>query len=64
MGGLAWFFGVIGGLGMVMGIVTAVGVIPQFGDELTWTFWFMLSGLLFLASIALASGSRGGGGEY
>ena len=62
MAGLAWFFGAIGGLCMVMGIITAVEVIPQFGAELTWTFWFMLSGILFLASIAFASGSRGGGG--
>jgi hypothetical protein len=64
MTGLAWFFGAIGGLCMVLGIITAVGVVQQFGAELTWTFWFMLSGILFLASIALVAGSRGGGGEY
>jgi len=61
MAALAWLFGTIGGLCMVMGIVTATEVIPTFGDELTWAFWFGLSGILFLASIALALGR---GGEY
>jgi hypothetical protein len=60
MAALAWLVGTFAGLCMVMGIVTATEVIPTFGAELTWTFWFMLSAILFLASIALASGR----GEY
>jgi len=47
----AWITGIIGGLCMVMGIVTATEVIPPLTDELTWLFWFALSGILFLASI-------------
>jgi hypothetical protein len=60
MAALAWLVGTFAGLCMVMGIVTATGVVPLLGAELTWTFWFMLSAILFLASIALASGR----GEY
>jgi hypothetical protein len=61
MAGLAWLSGTIAGLCMVMGIVTATGVIPTFGDELTWVFWFGLSAILFLATIAFTVGR---GGEY
>jgi hypothetical protein len=43
-----------------MGIITATEVIPTFGAELTWMFWFVLSAILFLVSIALALGR----GEY
>jgi hypothetical protein len=60
MAALAWLVGTFAGLCMVMGIVTATGVVPLLGAELTWTFWFMLSAIVFLASIALASGR----GEY
>jgi len=59
MAALAWIVGTIGGLCMVMGIVTATEVIPMFGAELTWMFWFVLSAILFLASIAFALGGRG-----
>ncbi|MEE9399486.1 MAG: hypothetical protein V3V23_04380 [Dehalococcoidales bacterium] len=58
MGITAAIIGAIGGLCAVLGIVTAVGVIdlntiiPQF----TWEFWFMLSAILLLASIALSLG--------
>ena len=55
MGMLAWIFGAIGGLCAVMGIITAVEVIPQIA-ALTWVFWFVLSGILLLASIAFAVG--------
>jgi hypothetical protein len=48
---LAWITGIVGGLSMVMGIVTALEAIPLVGAELTWLFWFALSGILFLASI-------------
>ena len=52
---LAWIFGVIGGLCMVMGIITAVALIPEFA-ALTWVFWLALSGVLVLISIAFAVG--------
>jgi len=48
---LAWTVGVIGGLCMAMGIVTAAEAIPLLSAEFTWLFWFALSGILFLASI-------------
>ena len=48
---LAWITGIVGGLSMVMGVVTALKAIPLLGAELTWLFWFVLSGILFLASI-------------
>ncbi len=57
---LAWTLGTIAGLCMVMGIITATGVVPLLGAELTWLFWFALSGILFLASIVFTLGR----GEY
>jgi predicted histidine transporter YuiF (NhaC family) len=62
MGLTALIFGLIGGLCMVMGIVTAFGVVPLLGAELTWVFWFAVSAILLLISIAFALG-RGGGYE-
>ena len=53
---LAWTFGTIGGLCMVMGIITAAEVVPLLGSAFTWMFWFMLAVILFLASIAFAVG--------
>ncbi|MFC1950661.1 hypothetical protein ACFLWD_03245 [Chloroflexota bacterium] len=58
MGMLAWIFGTIGGLCVVVGIITAVEVIPEIA-ALTWMFWFVLSGVLLLASIAFAVGRSG-----
>ena len=62
MAALAWVVGIIAGLCMVMGIVTATEVVPSssLGPELTWMFWFGLSAILFLASIAFILGR----GEY
>lgn len=62
MGMLAWIFGFLGMLGMVMGIVTALEVAPMLTEQLTWLFWFLVSGLLLLICIAFAVG-RGGGYE-
>jgi len=56
MGALAWTFGTAGGLCMVMGIITAAEVVPLLGSAFTWTFWFMLAAILFLACIAFAVG--------
>lgn len=58
---LAWIAGIIGGLCMAMGIVTATEAIPLVGAEFTWLFWFALSGILFLASIVFTLAR---GGEY
>jgi len=55
----ATIIGGIGGLCAVMGIITAVEVIPLITPQLTWMFWFVLSAILLLGSIALALG-RGG----
>ena len=56
MGALAWIFGTLGGLCMVMGIITAAEVVPLLGSAFTWMFWFMLAAILFLACIAFAVG--------
>ena len=55
---LALIFGALGGVGAVIGILTAVEVMPTFTDELTWMFWFVLSAILLLASIALGRSGR------
>ena len=60
MGLLALIFGFIGGLCAVVGITTAVKIVPQFGAELTWMFWLVVSAIMLLISIALAVG-RGEG---
>jgi hypothetical protein len=53
----ALLFGLIGGLCAVLGIITAAELLPALGTEFTWTFWFMLSGIMLLISIAFAVGS-------
>ena len=58
MGMLAWTFGTLGGLGAVMGIITAVKVIPEVA-ALTWMFWLVLSAILLLICIAFAIGRSG-----
>lgn len=56
MGTAAGIFGGVGGLCAIMGIVTAVGVVPPEILGFTWMFWFVLSAILLLASIACALG--------
>ena len=58
MGALAWIFGTLGGLCAVMGIITAVEVIPEVA-ALTWMFWLVLSAILLLICIAFAVGHGG-----
>jgi hypothetical protein len=58
MGILACIFGGLGGACAIVGILTAVAVIPEV-MALTWMFWLVLSAILLLASIAFAVG-RGG----
>ena len=62
MGTIAAIIGAIGGLCAVMGIVTAAEIILPLGAQYTWMFWFLLSAILLLASIAFTVG-RGGGYE-
>ena len=59
MGLMAAIVGSLGGLCAVMGIITAVEVLPLLGEQFTWMFWFVLSAIMLLASIAFAQG-RGG----
>jgi len=61
---LAALSGIIALFCMAIGVVTLLEVLPPLRDELTWTFWFGISALLFLASIACNAGGRGGGDEY
>lgn len=56
MGVMAAITGAIGGLCAVMGIVTATEVIQLISPQFTWMFWFVLSAILLLASIALSLG--------
>ena len=56
MGLTSVIVGAIGGLCAVMGIVTAAEVIPAIMAQFTWNFWFALSIILLLCSIALALG--------
>ena len=63
MGALAWIIGIIAALCMVMGIITALAVIQELAG-LDWMFWLVVSAVLFLACIASALATRGGGQEY
>ena len=57
MGLTAAIVGGIGGLCAVMGIITAAGVIPLvLPEQFSWMFWFALSAILLLASIAFTLG--------
>ena len=58
MGIAAWFFGTLGGLCALMGILRASEVTPLLGAEFTAMFWLTLGVLLLLGCIA-ASISRG-----
>ncbi len=59
MGITAVIVGAVGGLCAVMGIIIAVEVFPLLSltmPQFTWNFWFSLSAILLLASIAFALG--------
>ena len=56
MGVMGAILGSIAGLAAVMGIITALEVIPLITPQLTWTFWFVLSAILFLAAITFLLG--------
>jgi hypothetical protein len=59
MGIAAAIVGAIGGLCAVMGIITAAEVIPLVMPQFNWMFWFVLSAILLLGSIAFALGRTG-----
>jgi hypothetical protein len=61
MGMLSLIFGLIGGLCVVFGVITMAELLPPLGEEFTWVFWFALSVILLLASIAF--GVNRGSGE-
>ena len=62
MGILAAILGGIGALCAVFGIILAVDVITiDLNANLSWDFWFFLAAILFLGSITVSVGSRGGG---
>ncbi|MFH1003115.1 MAG: hypothetical protein V1780_03110 [Chloroflexota bacterium] len=56
---MAWTLGLIGGLGTIMGVVTAAEIIPPIMPDFTAMFWLALSAVLFLATIAFAIGATG-----
>lgn len=51
MGVLALILGILGGLCLIMGIITAAAVIPLVSTAFTGIFWLGLSGVLFVAAI-------------
>ena len=61
MGTLAWILGILGGLCAVMGIVTAVEIIPLLvlGAAFTVMFWLALAAVLLLACVAATIASSG-----
>jgi len=59
MGVAAVIFGVLGGICAVLGGLTAGGKLSLLTTELTWMFWFILAGVLLLASIAFNTGRKG-----
>ncbi|MFC1860409.1 hypothetical protein ACFLYC_02415 [Chloroflexota bacterium] len=61
MGISAWVCGILGGLCVVWGVITATGVVAEYAG-LTWMFWMVLGAILLLGSIALTVG-RGEGYE-
>ena len=59
MGVLALILGILGGLSMIMGIITAAEVILPVTAGFTGIFWLGLAGVLFVAAITCLV-SRGG----
>ena len=59
MGVFALILGILGGLGVVMGVITAAEIIPLLGAEFTAMFWLVLSAILLLGCIAAAVSRSG-----
>jgi hypothetical protein len=66
MGIISAIVGGVGGLCAVMGILIAFDVAAEIDiNNLGWMFWFVLSVILLVGSIAIAQGRGPGGGiEY
>ncbi len=62
MKGFSLVLGILGAVSLVIGILTAAEVIPEFGAAFTWMAWFGMSAILFLSSIAAAVVARREGG--
>ncbi len=65
MGIAAAILGVIGGLTTIVGILNLLEIpsTPIISDAFTWTVWFSISALLFLASIIFMLARKPEGGE-
>lgn len=62
MGIIAAVLGGIGGLCAVLGILIGFDVAAELDvNDLGWMFWFVLSAILLLATIALTTGRSEGG---
>ena len=63
MGIVSAIVGGVGGLCAVMGILIAFDVAAEIDiNNLGWMFWFVLSVILLVGSIAIAQGRGPGGG--
>jgi hypothetical protein len=61
MGIFAAILGGIGGLCAILGVLTILEVVTiDTSFDLTWDFWLIISAVLFLASIAISVGYKGG----
>lgn len=60
MGIAAAIVGIIGVITTILGILNILQIPadPLISAKLTWTFWFGLSGLLFLGAMVLLMGRR------
>ncbi len=56
MGLFAAILGSIGGLFAVIGIIKALGIIPDIIPQLTWELWLATAAILLLGSIATSVG--------
>ena len=55
---LGGFINILAALCGVMGILTAAEVFEPLMAAMTATFWLILAGVLFLATIAISAGKR------
>jgi hypothetical protein len=55
---LGGFINILAALCGVMGILTATDVLDPLMTKMDFMFWFVLAGVLFLATIAMSAGKR------
>lgn len=60
MAEVAWLFGILGGICLIVGNLTALAILPEF-LELGWAFWMAESAILMLICLAFALGHQGQG---